>query len=281
MRLGRPHIVAGGRGRAAGNAQAEVQQNATLACLQRIKMTEMASRFPRSHLKLGRSSMTLSGRVRGVILLGVAALAWPAKPQAPANARPFLDAGVSDLKRGDLHAAERELLEAANLDPGNPQTYNLLGFICDQTGRSDQSVRYYERALTLAPTFSAARNNLGNVYLREGKTSLAIEQFQQTLPLRPDDLTANLARPISNWEIVNENKAKRGLSKEGLRTKVTGRPISSGALASARFVLHQNLNGVLTGQRGSPVCKGDRRPDGGRWPDSSIPQTYCVCVRPS
>jgi len=191
MRLGRPHIVAGGRGRAAGNAQAEVQQNATLACLQRIKMTEMASRFPRSHLKLGRSSMTLSGRVRGVILLGVAALAWPAKPQAPANARPFLDAGVSDLKRGDPHAAERELLEAANLDPGNPQTYNLLGFICDQTGRSDQSVRYHERALTLAPTFSSARNNLGNLYLREGKTSLAIEQFQQTLRLRPDDLTAN------------------------------------------------------------------------------------------
>src|ERR1039458_9086071 len=103
----------------------------------------------------------------------------------------YLQAGIDEIKSGDFRGAEGQLQKAIRLDPRNPEAYNLLGFVSDQTDRTLQAIQYYEEALNLAPTFSAARNNLGSAYLRMGKTSLAVEQFEKTLRYRPDDLTAN------------------------------------------------------------------------------------------
>lgn len=103
----------------------------------------------------------------------------------------YLQAGIDNIKSGDLRAAEAQLQKAVQLAPKNPEAYNLLGFVDDQTARPQQAIRCYEEALNLAPNYSAARNNLGSAYLRMGKVSLAIEQFEKTLRSRPDDLTAN------------------------------------------------------------------------------------------
>jgi len=103
----------------------------------------------------------------------------------------YLQAGINEIKSGDLRAAEEQLRKAVQLDPKNPEAYKLLGFVDDQTARPQQAIHYYEQALTLAPNYSAARNNLGSAYLRMGKVSLAIEQFEKTLQSHPDDLTAN------------------------------------------------------------------------------------------
>jgi tetratricopeptide (TPR) repeat protein len=63
MRLGRPHIVAGGRGRAAGNAQAEVQQNATLP-----SHADAHYELGKAYSKLGRTSEAIAELEKATVL---------------------------------------------------------------------------------------------------------------------------------------------------------------------------------------------------------------------
>ena len=125
-------------------------------------------------------------------MLGAPLWVCPVPAQdAAARAASSLKAGENYLKGGDLRAAEKQLLEAVSLNSQNPQTYNLLGFVCDQTGRVEQAFHYYKTALKLNPSFTAARNNLGATHFRQGKIDPAVEEFLQTLRYRPSDLTAN------------------------------------------------------------------------------------------
>ncbi|PYU97326.1 MAG: hypothetical protein DMG26_21780, partial [Acidobacteria bacterium] len=136
--------------------------------------------------------MRIPGGTWKALALGALLGVCPALAQdAAAGAATSLKAGEDYLRAGDLRAAEEQLLQSASLNSKNPQTYNLLGFICDQTGRSGLALQYYKKALQLSPSFTAARNNLGAAYFRQGKPSLAVDQFLQTLRCRPSDLTAN------------------------------------------------------------------------------------------
>lgn len=115
---------------------------------------------------------------------------WSYEPPTQAAAADFA-AGVGYLRQGNLRAAEEKLLKAAQMDPSNPQIYNLLGFIADQTGRPAQGVRYYRKSLQLDPNFTAARNNLGSLFLRQGKLDLARREFEKTLESDANNVTAH------------------------------------------------------------------------------------------
>lgn len=131
-------------------------------------------------------------RFQVMLLLGVLLWSCRAWPQTHLNnSHVSLSAAVADLKGGDLRAAEVELLKNAQVDSHNPELYNLLGFIYDQTNRTDRAIQEYQKALAIAPNFTAARNNLGSAYIRQGKFTLAISQFQTTVRSRPYDATAN------------------------------------------------------------------------------------------
>lgn len=136
--------------------------------------------------------MRLSTALKTLLLLILLAQDCPcAARENPARAREHLNAGVKYLQKGKLRDAEQHLLKAAELNPREPQPYNLLGFICDQTGRPDEAVLYFRKALELDPKSSGAHNNLGSSYFRQGKIALAREQYEQTLLLYPNDPTAN------------------------------------------------------------------------------------------
>jgi tetratricopeptide (TPR) repeat protein len=136
--------------------------------------------------------MRVFHRVQQLLVIAALLCACPAWSQTSATrAEHFLKSGMADLKAGRFNAAEAELRSAAQLDGANPEIYNLLGFICDQTNRAKQAVQYYEKALAIDPDFTAARNDLGSVYLREGYFTLAVQQFKATIQFRPHDTTAN------------------------------------------------------------------------------------------
>jgi tetratricopeptide (TPR) repeat protein len=50
----------------------------------------------------------------------------------------------------------------------------------------EQAVQYYRQALALNPTSVEARNNLGNLYIRQGQMTAAIGEFQVALALDPN-----------------------------------------------------------------------------------------------
>ena len=68
---------------------------------------------------------------------------------------------------------------------------NNLGNIFFRNGRSAEAIEQYQKALAAWPRYALARNNLGNAYLRSGRTDEAIEQYQAALALQPDDPTTH------------------------------------------------------------------------------------------
>jgi tetratricopeptide (TPR) repeat protein len=55
-----------------------------------------------------------------------------------------------------------------------------------ESGRVDESIGYFERALRLTPTMPEAHCNLGKALLQRGRRAEAIEHFQAAAALRPD-----------------------------------------------------------------------------------------------
>jgi len=88
----------------------------------------------------------------------------------------------------------------------------------DQKGKVDDAIGHYEKAISLAPTFFMARNNLGTLYLSKSDYAAAQEQFEKVIGINPNDASAffNLA----NLNLL-QNKfddalrfAEKGLSKQ-------------------------------------------------------------------
>jgi len=64
------------------------------------------------------------------------------------------------------------------------------GVKSDQEGKTDDAVRYYQKALELAPDFYAARNNLGSDLLGKSDFTGAQQQFEEVIKVNPSDAAA-------------------------------------------------------------------------------------------
>lgn len=61
------------------------------------------------------------------------------------------------------------------------------GLRADQDGKRDEAVRHYQRALTRAPDFYPAHNNLGSDYLNESNLTGARKEFEEAVRLNQSD----------------------------------------------------------------------------------------------
>ena len=64
--------------------------------------------------------------------------------------------------------------------------HNNLGIVLLQRGRTSEALDHYEQALRINPDYAEAHNNLGNVLLRTGRTLEAIDQYKQALRINPN-----------------------------------------------------------------------------------------------
>jgi tetratricopeptide (TPR) repeat protein len=83
-------------------------------------------------------------------------------------------------------------------------THFNLGLLMARTGRLDQAVTAYQRALEREPTLSDARTNLATVFARQGRLDRAAQELQRVLALDPGN---PLAR--ANLDIVRDMQAAR------------------------------------------------------------------------
>ena len=81
--------------------------------------------------------------------------------------------------------AEERLRTWLVTHPDDPEVLFSLGLAEKRRGRYPEAEEFYRRAIHQDPKFSAAFSNLGNVYLAQKKTPLAIASYQQAADLNP------------------------------------------------------------------------------------------------
>ena len=105
----------------------------------------------------------------------------------------FLDGNPSDiiLEMNQMNhedggkSAEERLRTWLMTHPDDPEVLFSLGLAEKRRGRYPEAEEFYQRAVHQDPQFSAAFSNLGNVYLAQKKTPLAIASYQQAADLNP------------------------------------------------------------------------------------------------
>ena len=79
------------------------------------------------------------------------------------------------------------LLEEAEMwvrrHPNDARGYNNLGIVYLARRRSEDAIRSYKHAVSLAPTLATAHYNLGHAHHKQGKIAFAIEAYQKALAI--------------------------------------------------------------------------------------------------
>lgn len=81
---------------------------------------------------------------------------------------------VDEQKFDDALSMLRQLDQES---PNNPDILNLIGFSLRKTGKMDEALAYYTRALALNPTHRGANEYLGELYLETKQPDKARERL--------------------------------------------------------------------------------------------------------
>lgn len=80
---------------------------------------------------------------------------------------------------------ERLWQDAINKYPQNPRAYNNLGTVLIESGRYEDAIILFNRAIELDPNYYDPYNNLGFAYLKSGNYALAKDAIEEALRLNP------------------------------------------------------------------------------------------------
>ncbi len=95
--------------------------------------------------------------------------------------------------------------QAASLDPGNADAYNMLAYSQRQTGDLESAFVNYDKALAIDPDHEGAREYLGEAYLLIGDVEAAREQLEalDEICLLGCEAYFELKEAIEAWEAEN------------------------------------------------------------------------------
>ena len=106
----------------------------------------------------------------------------------PAHAGANHQLGLLALARGDFEAALGYLEGAVESAPSDPVVHNNLANLLVDSGRPEQAIAHYKKAIKLAPQgYSSAHYNYAKALQRLGRVGAAVRQFERVLALLPDD----------------------------------------------------------------------------------------------
>ncbi len=127
----------------------------------------------------------------------------------------FLDSSASDILM-EMNAAnyedgsrtvEESLKSWLSTHPDDPEVIFTLGLLEKRQSRYAQAEEYYRKAIQVAPVFSEAFSNLGNVYYARRQTGLALSSYQHAIELNPSKgaYYYNLYRALSQETFLSGN----------------------------------------------------------------------------
>lgn len=147
----------------------------------------------------------------------------------------------------DWGAAERETQKALQLNPGDAREYMYHSNRLRRLGRTAESIAEAKRALDLDPLSVLGNEQLADAYSSSRQYDLAIEQYQKTLELYPNQAGP---RDSLGWAYVYKGLYEKGLEEikrsygedPDLSPEVADVYAVSGNQAKARQILKRLLN---------------------------------------
>jgi tetratricopeptide (TPR) repeat protein len=89
------------------------------------------------------------------------------------------------IEKGDFSKAVKLAKELVQKEPYNANYIQLMGYVYRETGQYDSSEVYYSKALSLRYRYSVL-NQLGQLYIKQGKYDKAIDVLNKAHKLEPD-----------------------------------------------------------------------------------------------
>lgn len=102
------------------------------------------------------------------------------------GASTFIEKGWSRLSLGDYEGAERALLRAIELSPGDAQSEALLGWAQMLQEKYDAALANFQKVLMREPSNALARINVGYICLKKRSFGEAIEHLSKAIRLDND-----------------------------------------------------------------------------------------------
>lgn len=100
--------------------------------------------------------------------------------------------GLELYRTKRFNEAKEAFSKATSIQPGYAIAHNNLGLIYMEEGKAKEAEIKYRTALKANPNYPEALNNLGLLYAREGNYEEAIRLYKSAIKIRPDYSDAHL-----------------------------------------------------------------------------------------
>jgi tetratricopeptide (TPR) repeat protein len=113
----------------------------------------------------------------------------------PGNAAAWEALGKSHAAAGEFAAAAEACRKAVEIDPQAKTAWNALGVNEDERLRFPEAVEAFDKALAIDPEYTLALTNLALAYQKKGNYEKAVETYNRALAVESDNAVAlfNLA----------------------------------------------------------------------------------------
>lgn len=117
-------------------------------------------------------------------------------------------------QQGRNAESESAWLAISSQQPADPEPWAHLGLLEARQEHYDQAIRYYRKAMAIAPSMPSLRPNLGLAYFKNGDYKQAIEMFQPLLKSNPEDQRLTLLVGMSYYGLGQYAQATPYLKRE-------------------------------------------------------------------
>jgi len=127
----------------------------------------------------------------------------------PRDWRFYYVRGIAYERDGQWALAENDLQEALELNPGQPQVLNYLGYSwVDQDMHLQEALGMIEEAVSAAPRDGYIVDSLGWAYYKLGRHDEAVSTLERAVRLLPNDPEINDHLGDAYWEVGRKREAR-------------------------------------------------------------------------
>jgi len=128
---------------------------------------------------------------------------------SPGDWRFYYVRGIAYERADRFPLAEKDFLRALELNPGQPQVLNYLGYSwVDKAMHLERALEMIQQAVTAAPNDGYIIDSLGWAYFRLGRFDEAVEKLEQAVNIRPNDPEINDHLGDAYWRVGRRLEAR-------------------------------------------------------------------------